>query len=167
MYIFASFEHGALLEIAIADLTRLGLSETQILAVPLRSTTRKIAIVDKVYRADGYSVLDGAAMLGTLCMLFGVIFGSVLYWGPVIWGVIGLFAGSGAGLALDWVLTTRSIKAGKRHNPVPVILLVRCDERQIEAVEKIIEEHQALGMARLLKPPVQAAGKTPRPDPEK
>ncbi|MDF2570997.1 MAG: hypothetical protein K0R55_2601 [Sporomusa sp.] len=148
MYIFASFEQSALLEIAISDLTRLGLTEKQILAVPLQKTMRQVTVFDKVYRADGFSVLDGAALLGTIGMLLGVIYGSIYYWGPIIWGLLGLHSGAAVGLALDWVITTRNIKAQKRSNPIPVMLLVRCETAQAEAVERILEEHQALGLAR-------------------
>lgn len=148
MYIFASFNQGALLEIAIADLTRIGLTTKNILVVPLRKTTRKISVFDRIYRADGVSIIDGAALLGTLCMVLGVIFGSVLYWGPIIWGLLGLIVGSLVGLAMDWALTTRNIKSYRRNNPIPVVLIVHCEEAQAETVEKILEEHQALALAR-------------------
>lgn len=148
MYIFASFEQDAFLEIALADLTRMGFTPKQILVVPLTKTTRKISVLDKMYHADGFSVLDGAAFLGAVCMLFGVIYGSVWYWGPIIWGLIGLLFGSVVGLALDWLLTTRTNQLDSRKNPIPVMLIVRCREQQSEAVERILEEHQALGLAR-------------------
>jgi len=148
MYIFAAFDHGDFLEIAIADLTRIGLTRKSILAVPLNKTTRKISVFDRMYRADGVSVLDGAALLGTVCMVLGVIFGSVLLWGPIIWGLLGLIAGGGVGLAADWIITTRSTRADQRNNPIPVVLLVRCAESQVETVERILEEHHALALAR-------------------
>ncbi|MDR7868417.1 MAG: hypothetical protein RIN56_16580 [Sporomusaceae bacterium] len=148
MYIFASFAHGLHLEIAIADLTRIGLTTKHILAVPLRRTTRKLSVFDRIYRADGYSILDGAALAGTVGMIAGVIFGSVHYWGPIIWGLAGLALGGSAGLAADWIVTSRRIEAGRQSNLVPVLLLVRCDELQAETVEKTLEQHQALGLAR-------------------
>ena len=148
MYIFSSFDQGAFLEIAIADLTRIGLGRKNILAVPMRRTTRKISVFDRMYRADGVSVLDGGALLGTLGMLLGVIFGSVLFWGSIVWGLIGLVAGAAAGLAADWMATTRGARANQRSNIIPVMLIVRCEEEQAEAVEKILEEHHALALAR-------------------
>jgi hypothetical protein len=148
MYIFASFDQGAFLEIAIADLTRIGLTKKSILAVPLTKTTQKISVFDRMYRADGVSIVDGAALLGTVCMILGVIFGSVLYWGPVIWGLLGLIAGAIVGLAVDWVFTTRDSKFDQRNNPIPVMVIVRCEEAKADAVEKILEEHHALGLAR-------------------
>lgn len=148
MYIFASFAHGPHLEIAIADLTRLGLTAKHILAVPLRRTTRKLSVFDRIYRADGFSVLDGAALAGTVGMIAGVIFGSVHYLGPIIWGLAGLALGGSSGLAADWIVTTRHIDASRQSNLVPVLLLVRCDELQAETVERTLEQHHALGLAR-------------------
>ncbi|MBP1682421.1 MAG: hypothetical protein H6Q35_2760 [Proteobacteria bacterium] len=151
MYIFASFDHGPFLEIAIADLTRIGLTKKEVMAVPLRKTTRKISVFDRMYRADGVSILDGAALLATLCMLFGTVWGSVLYWGPIIWGLLGFFAGAIIGLIIDWVVTTKNIKSDQRNNPIPVVLIVRCGESQAETVERILEEHHALALARHYK----------------
>lgn len=148
MYIFASFAHGPHLEIAIADLTRLGLTERQIMAVPLHATTRKVAVFDRIYRADGFSVVDGAALAGTVCMIAGVIFGSVHYWGPIIWGLAGLAAGGAAGLAADWLVTSRHAAAEGRGNIIPVIVIIRCDELLAGQVETILKDHQALALAR-------------------
>jgi hypothetical protein len=158
MYIFSSFDHGAFLEIAIADLTRIGLTRQNILAVPLNKTTRKISVFDRMYRSDGVSILDGAALLGTVCMLLGVIFGSILYWGPIIWGLLGLIAGAGVGLAADWLVTTRTSRQDTRSNPIPVVLLVRCEEAQAETVEKILEDHHALALARHHEMPTACSG---------
>jgi hypothetical protein len=114
-------------------------------------------VFDRVYRADGVSIVDGAAMLGTVCMLLGVIFGSVLYWGPIIWGLLGLITGAAVGLTLDWMVTTKHNKNQQRSNPIPVLLIVHCEESQAETVEKILEEHQALGLARHSKADFSAA----------
>lgn len=154
MYIFASFAHGPHLEIAIADLTRIGLMKKHILAVPLRRTTRKLAVFDRIYRADGFSVLDGAAFAGVVGMIAGVIYGSVHYWGPIIWGLAGLAIAGAAGLAADWIVTTRHIHTDRQSNLIPVLLMVRCDDLQAEAVEKILEQHQALGLARYKEQPL-------------
>ncbi len=157
MYIFASFAHGPHLEIAIADLTRIGLTTKHILAVPLRRTTRKLSVFDRVYRADGFSILDGAALAATVGMIAGVIYGSVHHWGPIIWGLAGLALGGASGLAADWVVTARRIDTGRQSNLIPVLLLVRCDEHQAETVEKTLERHQALGLARYQEQPLPPA----------
>lgn len=154
MYIFASFAHGPHLETAIADLTRIGLTTKHILAVPLRRTVRKLTAFDRIYRADGFSVLDGAALAGVVGMIAGVIYGSVHYWGPIIWGLAGLAVGGSAGLAADWIITARRIDTGRQSNLIPVLLMVRCDDLQAEAVEKILEQHQALGLARYQEQPL-------------
>jgi len=37
--------------------------------------------------ADGISLFDGAAVLGAVFMELGVIYGFVLKWGPIAWGL--------------------------------------------------------------------------------
>ena len=82
MYIIASFEQSIFLELAISALEQRGIQKNQILAVPLDKRTEPRKLLDTIHRADGYSLFDVAAVLGTCGMLLGAIYGMVLNWGP-------------------------------------------------------------------------------------
>lgn len=57
-------------------------------------------VMDTIHRADGISLFDGAEVSGAILMTLGVVYGFVLKWGPIIWGLIGLLAG------VSWIKET-------------------------------------------------------------
>ncbi|MEN6351295.1 MAG: hypothetical protein ABFD08_18120 [Syntrophomonas sp.] len=97
MYLAASFHYCLHTEIAIAKVEQLGIKKEQILAVPLEVKGETRNIFDTIHHADGISMFDGGAILGSACMVLGVIYGFILEWGPIIWGLIGLAGDSSSG----------------------------------------------------------------------
>lgn len=150
MYVIASFEHSAFLELAITDLEQKGLPRTAILAVPLSVLRDERRLFDTIHRADGASLLDGAAVLGTVGMSLGVIFGFIWAWGPIIWGLIGLFAGCVLGFVLDYANTRRSRRQRTgAGGATEVVVIVSCEARDRETVERVLWEHMANAIGRL------------------
>ena len=82
-------------------------------------------------------------MLG---MLLGAIYGFVLDWGPVIWGLIGMIIGALVGWLIE--LLTSGWKMFQRNTTVDVVLMVNCNDDQAEDVERILWGHQASGLAK-------------------
>ncbi|MCM0759659.1 hypothetical protein M7775_13955 [Sporomusa sphaeroides DSM 2875] len=159
MYVYASFDYSAFLELAITDLEKRGIAREHILAVPLDKRVEERMVMDTIHRADGISLFDGAMVLGAICMELGVIYGFVLEWGPVIWGLIGLLSGAIIGFLLDYFYgkifghkRTKSprnrVKAGECNN-TEVILTVCCDNSQYEMVEKVLWDNMAFGVGKL------------------
>lgn len=93
MYLVASFHYCMHTELAIAKVEELGVPREQIFAVPLEKRGETRHIFDTIHHADGVSLFDGGAILGSACMVLGVIYGFILAWGPIIWGLIGLAGG--------------------------------------------------------------------------
>jgi hypothetical protein len=151
MYVFSAFAHSVALELAITDLERIGVAQKDILAVPLSKTGSTMSVIDTIYRSDGGSVLDGAAAFGTILAVFGVIYGFVLPWGPIAWGLIGLCAGFIAGLLLDIFFTKKNKKYIKMGRTPEVILVVGCEESKSKGVEEVLRRHTLLGVAAVGK----------------
>lgn len=82
-------------------------------------------------------------------MLLGTIYGFVLYLGPILWGLIGLIAGSGAGLILDYIWKKSVRRKTLRKNIADVLLIVNCEADQVEMVEQILKQHHTLGLVRI------------------
>ena len=151
MYIIAAFEHSTYLELALAGLEKNGIGREKILAVPLDQKLEERQILDTIHRSDGFSLFDGAAVLGTVFMLLGVIYGFVLKWGPVIWGLIGLFLGAFLGFVPD--LFIGKGPSGKRRikrRAAEVVLIINCGEDKAEMAESVLRDHFALGVGRLV-----------------
>ena len=159
MYIYASFDYSAFLELAITDLEKRGIAREDILAVPLDKRVEERMLLDTIHRADGISLFDGTAVLGAICMELGVIYGFVLEWGPITWGVIGLFGGAILGFLLDYFYgrirghkkekaSRNRVKAGESHN-TEVILTIFCENNQYEMVQKVLWDNMAFGVGKL------------------
>jgi len=150
MYLVASFHYNLHTEIAIAKVEQLGITKEQILAVPLEKRGETRNIFDTIHHADGISLFDGGAILGTACMVLGVIYGFVLEWGPIIWGLLGLGGGFLVGFLLDLFFTkAKHSKERRNEQDGELFLLIHCDKEQVEEVEKALWDHLALGVAVL------------------
>lgn len=149
MFVAATFDYSFSLELAITDLEKRGVPRENIGGIPLDKRIEERKIMDSLHRADGISMFDGAAVLGTVFMSVGAIYGFILKWGPIIWGLIGLFIGAVLGFILDISISkVRSYKDKKRTKDKSsgMILLVKCEENQYEMVKRVLWDNQALGV---------------------
>lgn len=148
MYVVASFEYSIKLELAISELLQNGIAKERICAIPMNMLQQEGYRLDTIHRADGLSVLDVPAILGSVFMLFGVMWGFMWTWGPIIWGLIGLFAGAGLGFAgkyFHYKLYNR-----KRNGKIAeVILIVGCEKAESKVVETVLSSHFALTVGRV------------------
>jgi len=150
MYIVASFEQSLHLEMAIAKLEQEGLARDKILAIPLSRVKKEQLLFDTIHRSDGTSLLDGATILGTILMLFGVIYGFVLTWGPIFWGLIGLFTGAAIGFSLEYYLNKKNRKQDKKsYLTTEVVLIINCQPGQADTAVNVLWNHMANGIGRL------------------
>ena len=85
------FENSIFIELAITALEQNGISNEKILAAPLDKRAEQRKLFDTIHRADGLSLFDASAMLGTCLMLLGAIYGYVLKW---VSGYLGDYWGS-------------------------------------------------------------------------
>ncbi len=148
MYVVASFEHSALLEAAIATLQKQGISKTCILAVPLDKRDESQMLFDRLRASDRKSMMDYPIIIATTCALFGLIYGFLLPWGPVLWALIGTGAGFGVGILIK-LLVNRIHKEKLRLQPSEVVLLINCADTRPDVVQDILWSHNALGVRTL------------------
>ncbi len=148
MYIVASFEHSIHLELAVTTLQKQGIPKTAILAVPLDKRDEPQTLFDRLRASDRKSMMDYPIISAAVFSLFGLIYGFLLPWGPVLWALIGTGAGFGAGLVVKLALNRRQ-KAKLRIRPPEVVLLVDCGNVGPETVQNILWGHEALGVSRL------------------
>ena len=146
MHLVSVFQHSLSLELAIIDLEQIGISKERILALPLDKDKSHLPSLQMGHQ-EGHSYVDLIFICGMVGMLLGAIYGFVLAWGPVIWGLIGMIIGALVGLLIE--LLTSGKKMFQRNAPVDVVLIVDCNNNgQAEAVESVLWQHQALGVAK-------------------
>ncbi|NPV91217.1 MAG: hypothetical protein HPY50_10655 [Firmicutes bacterium] len=153
MHIVASFEYSANLELALTAIRQEGIPPEDILAVPLERRAGKRMKIDTLHRSDAVGTFDGAAVLGTICMLLGTIYGFSLAWGPVIWAFIGLLSGGLLGYLLDYLVAEHGrkyrYKSKLGDNQTEVFVVINCFENMADKVENILWENFALGVAKV------------------
>lgn len=151
MQIFSTFEHSSYLELAITSLEKINVKKENILAVPLINRVEERRLFDTLHRADGVSLFDKGAAIGTAFSVIGASVGFVLDWGPIFWGLIGAAVGFVLGFIVDYIIfkvvhKRRRVLRGKKSE---VVLVVECPKELVEKVEEILWEHLALGVAKV------------------
>ncbi|NOU98641.1 hypothetical protein [Paenibacillus planticolens] len=148
MYIVASFEHSASVEIALTELEQNGVKKSDILALPLQVRNKKTKVFDNAHYSDGVSFIDLATILGCIFMLLGGIYGFLLKLGPVIWALIGLVAGGVLGFVIKLIAIKKmpTIDLFGRIKSTEVFLMVRCSEESDELIKDIFWKNKALGV---------------------
>lgn len=145
MLVIATFENSLFIELAITALEQNGIRKEKIFAAPLDKRTEPRQLFDTIHRADGISLFDVGAILGTCFMLLGAIYGFVLNWGPIIWGIIGAITGVLLGILIKiWIV--KKSKNGNKKISSEIVLLIRCEDSQWEIVQKILWDNMALGV---------------------
>lgn len=144
LQIIATFEHSPFVEMAIHDMESIGIQSKDIVALPLENIESDTYIIDSLHRVDGRSVLDGAMVSGTIFMLLGTIYGFIWYWGPVLWGLIGLVGGFFLGLIIELALQKNKVKLiANRKNEI--YMQVTCNISMKEHLIKVLKARQANG----------------------
>ncbi|GAE28675.1 hypothetical protein [Halalkalibacter hemicellulosilyticus] len=151
MQVFSTYEHSTYLELCITELEQMGIDKESILAVPLDNRVEQRKLLDTLHRADGVSLFDKGAAIGTAFSVIGASIGFTLEWGPIYWGLIGAASGFILGFIIDYILfkVVHKRKRQIRGKTSEVILVVNCSKDQIEKVEKILWANLALGVATL------------------
>lgn len=149
MYIISTFEHSITLEAAITAIQAKGIARESILAVPMDKRGEERSFYDTIHHSDGLSLLDLPFILGSLFTLIGGIYGFILAWGPIIWGLLGLVLGFGLGLIIKLIVTKKFLKNRRNRIGTEVVLIIACMEFQLETVKDLLWQHDALGVRKL------------------
>jgi hypothetical protein len=148
MLVIATFENSLFIEMAISALEQKGISKEKIFAAPLDKRTEPRQLFDTIHRADGISLFDAGAILGTCFMLLGSIYGYVLKWGPIIWGIIGMLSGLSIGILIKLWLVKKN-KNGNKKISSEIVLMIRCEDYQWESVQQMLWDNLALGITHV------------------
>lgn len=149
MYIVSTFDHSNYLELAITAIQMKGIAKENILGVSMDKRGEDRKLFDTIHSSDGLSLLDLPIILATLFCLFGSIYGFILTWGPVLWGLIGLFAGLSLGFIIKLITTKKYDNRQKKSKATEVVLIIECKENQLEMVKDLLWENHALGVRKL------------------
>lgn len=148
MFVIATFENSIYIELAISELEQQGITKEMILAAPLDKRREPRRLFDTIHQSDGFSLFDVPSIFGTCLMLLGTIYGYVLEWGPIIWGIIGAVSGLLLGFFIKMIFLKKT-GSGSKNISSEIVLMIRCEETKSEMIEKILWDHLALGLTKI------------------
>lgn len=149
MHIISIFEHSIYLEKAITAVQMMGVAKEDILAVSMDKRGAERKLFDSMHQSDGLSLIDLASILGTIFMLLGTIYGFVLKYGPIFWGLVGLVTGSILGFIIK-LITTKKYSDRQKYKRMPeVVLIIECKEDKLDMVKDTLWSNHALGVSKL------------------
>lgn len=148
MYIISTFQHSIYLELAITAIEAIGIKKEAIMAIPIDKKSGGKRLFDSMHSSDGVSLFDLPAILCVIFGVFGGVYGYVLKWGPLIWGLIAIIIGFSIGLIIKFVLIKKQCKKSN-DNSSEVVLMIECDENQFETIKNTLWDHNALGVSKL------------------
>ncbi|UII57923.1 glycine zipper family protein [Cytobacillus spongiae] len=153
MLVFSTFESSPYVELALSALEEYGIDNEQILAVPLDNRKQERRLFDTLHKSDGVSLFDKGAALGTALSVIGASIGFNLKWGPIYWGLIGAAVGFLIGFLID-VYIHKVVHKQKRllkGKTSEIVLVIECEQKQLDFVERTLWEHFAIGVSSIQK----------------
>jgi hypothetical protein len=150
MYIVSTFDQSVYLELAITEMQMKGIKKENIMAVPMDKKGEQSMLFDSMHSSDGLSLFDLPAILAVVFAIFGGIYGFVLKWGPLIWGLIAIVIGIIVGFIIKLVVL-KKYNSGRQKDKrgTEVVLIIDCIESQMETIREILWSHNALGVSKL------------------
>ncbi len=149
MYVVSAFEHSIYLELAITAIQMKGIKKENIMAIPLDKSGEQIKLFDSIHGSDGLSLFDLPAILAVIGGIFGGIYGFVLKWGPLLWGLIGIVICFALGLVIKLIAVKKYNDRQSDKRGTEVVVIIECIEDQLEIVKNILWSHKALGVRKL------------------
>jgi hypothetical protein len=149
MYIISTFDHSVYLELAITAIQMKGIKKENIMAISMDKKGEQRMLFDSMHSSDGLSLFDLSAILAVIGGIFGGIYGFILKWGPLIWGLIGIAAGFVLGVAIKLILTKKYSDRQTNKRATEVVLMIECIENQAEMIKEMLWAHKALGVRKL------------------
>ena len=148
MYILSTFDQSNL-QSAIKAVQKKGIANEDILDVSMEKKVKDRKLFDSIHSSDGFSLLDFPIVLATIFCLFGSIYGFLLTWGPLLWGLIGMVIGFTLGLIVKLIMTKIADNKQINSKAIEVVLLIECKETQGEMLKDLLWDHHALGVRKL------------------
>lgn len=149
MHIISTFEHSKYLELAITAIQMKGIPKEDILAVPLDKRGEHAKLFDTLHSSDGVSLMDLSTLFGAIFLLFGTIYGFLLKWGPILWGLIGLLIGFSLGFFIKFLFIKKYTVNRQNKTLSEVVLIISCSAQQVDLIHDILWSNHALGVRKL------------------
>ncbi|KRE93335.1 hypothetical protein ASG89_07505 [Paenibacillus sp. Soil766] len=150
MLIISTFEHSIEVEEALAVLEQMGLPRNEIMTVMMDNY---MEISDHNYNSNPNKkslAFEVGMATSTGLTVIGVSLGFILYWGPIIWGIIFAICGFITGYCTTRVLQIKVFKhvIRKKERLPELAVIIQCHEERCQEVQHVLWEYQALSVGK-------------------
>lgn len=146
MFIISVFELSSRVEEAVTALEIEGIPREGIKAVPMESRNESRKMFDSAHYSDNAISLALGFVMAVFGTFFGIIYGFSLYWGPILWGVIGAVTGFATGLGFCLLKAAIKKKNQRQACKPHAVIIVECQPEQKEKVTSILWTSAAMGV---------------------
>lgn len=94
------------MELAIKTIEAKGIDKKEILAITMYKKAESVKLFDSIHSSDGLSLFD-------LPCIIGSIYGFILTWGPILWGLIGFVLGFSVGFIIKLFIVKNLVTGEK------------------------------------------------------
>ncbi|WP_166238760.1 hypothetical protein [Paenibacillus turpanensis] len=145
--IVALFSYTENVDLFLIEMKRRGFGDSNLLVVPLKKADYPLTI--EAVSRGGRTHWDMAFFTGTICMLLGCIYGFVLAFGPVLWGLFGLIFGMIFGYFLQWCYEKWKGNRKKTMQKSFIVIMVRCPKTQENEIHSVLYKHHAYALGKV------------------
>jgi hypothetical protein len=150
MYVIATFEHSFQLEVALYKLETNGIDRDHIFIVSLAPKLGQKQLFETIHRSDGISIITVPSIMSTALSVLGTIYGFLLPWGPIIWGIMGIVVGWTVGLAVNILVYKKRMRRKKLKGAASeVVVMIECKDDQQAFVTNALYDHDAIGIGKV------------------
>lgn len=146
MHVAAGFITNAYLEIAIEQVKLSHVSQKRITFFEMTPQDNPHTLFDSIHYSDGSSSMDGIAVGAVVGGVLGIIYGSKLWLGSLLLGLLAFVVGGVIGFLIDKSIG-RHWKATQRIKHIDALLLIQCDTRmQADRIVDICRANHAVSI---------------------
>lgn len=162
MHLAAGFDSNVYLEIAIEEVKEeCNLTDEQISCIHMDPQEKPPTFFDSIHYSDGRSIMDGMSAWAVVGGVLGIVYGSRLYLGPLIIGLLGFAIGALIGFVVESALGKYKGKGNKiRH--IEFLLLIRCSTvPEVKSVATILRRYNVISLGVYDPRKVETLGEHP------
>ncbi|RAP76016.1 hypothetical protein DL346_11360 [Paenibacillus montanisoli] len=149
--IISTFEHSIEVEQALAVLEEIGVERSSIMTVMMDNNDERIDKSATSHPNKKTMAFEFGMATATAMSVFGISFGFIAHWGPLIWGLLAAGAGFFAGYTITRLMQSRYFKQVFRvKERLPEIaVLINCEENRFHDVQRVLWEYEALSVGTI------------------
>ncbi|NQX58419.1 hypothetical protein [Paenibacillus qinlingensis] len=151
MLIISTFEHSIEVEEALAVLENMGLPRNEIMTIMMDNY---MEIPDHNYNSNPNKktlAFEVGMASSTALTVIGISVGFILYWGPIIWGIIAAICGFIIGYCVTRFIQIKLLKhvIRKKERLPELAVIIQCHEGRVQEVQHVLWEYQALSVGKI------------------